>query len=645
MSYPVCFLFSCSIIYSLAPAQANVSKDSGKPRTIEVDNAARVFRKDGEPFKYVAGELHYFRIPRAYWKDRLRKCRYLGLNAVSTYVEWSSHEPQSNEFDFTGENDLVSFIKLAQEENLLVLLRPGPYICAERTLGGLPAWMLAGNSDIQLRTSDPAYQSFVDRWFQILFEKIKPLLYGNGGPIFMVQVENEYGNYFQCDEGHYRWLTEKMTSYVGRNAILYTTDPGSNTYKCAPPPGVLPTIDFGAGANVDAVFDQLSYRNRGGPSVNSEFYSGWLSHWTGPLEGKEADAIVETLTDILNRNASVCLYMIHGGTNFGFTSGANAEPYKADITSYDYDAPISEAGDLTSKYFAIRSTLKKFADSYKLSFSGATHSTPMDFPKKAYGSVKLSAVVSIFNAPEIYDDEPLSEKIPQSFETLEVYSGYVLYEAYMPKKIPDFATLSILKVRDRATVYLDEEPRAIFSRSSGLNSLSLLQKDRGKKLSILVENQGYVNYDPHMQGDLKGLLSIPSMDGRPLLGWTMTKISLPNIEPLHDMMTAPISSMVKLPAFYMADFQLPQETGDTAQPADTFLDPSGWGKGVVFVNGRNMGRYWPSVGPQVTLYIPGCYLKAHPGINKLVILEEEKVPEVLEMRFRDRHKLNSTLIY
>ncbi|CAH0383732.1 unnamed protein product [Bemisia tabaci] len=288
-----------------------------------------------------------------------------------------------------------------------------------------------------------------------------------------------------------------MTSYVGRNAILYTTDPGSNTYKCAPPPGVLPTIDFGAG-------------------------------------------------------------------------GANAEPYKADITSYDYDAPISEAGDLTSKYFAIRSTLKKFADSYKLSFSGATHSTPMDFPKKAYGSVKLSAVVSIFNAPEIYDDEPLSEKIPQSFETLEVYSGYVLYEAYMPKKIPDFATLSILKVRDRATVYLDEEPRAIFSRSSGLNSLSLLQKDRGKKLSILVENQGYVNYDPHMQGDLKG---------------------------------------------------------------------------VVFVNGRNMGRYWPSVGPQVTLYIPGCYLKAHPGINKLVILEEEKVPEVLEMRFRDRHKLNSTLIY
>nr|XP_018915941.1 PREDICTED: beta-galactosidase-like [Bemisia tabaci] len=500
--------------------------------------------------------------------------------------------------------------------------------------------MLTGNPDMQLRTADPPFLSFVDRWFRVLFEKITPLLYGKGGPIFMVQVENEYGNYFQCDQGYLRWLSEKMSSYVGKNAVLYTTDPASDSaFKCGPAPGALATVDFGAGNDVDAIFDFMSYRNKGGPLVNSECYSGWLTHWTEHFGGEATGAVVKTMIDILKRNASLSIYMIHGGTNFGFTSGANGLPYKPDITSYDYDAPIDEAGDLTTKYFAIRSALQKHKDSYNLDFDYAREKTPMNYPKKAYGSVKLSAVVSIFNAPDIYDDEPVYEKIPQSFETLEIYSGYVLYETYIPKKFPDFASLSNLKIRDRAIVYLDEEQRAIFNRSSEHYSLTLLQKDKGKKLSIFIENQGYINYEKHMQGDFKGLLSIPAVDGRPLLGWTMTKISLSNVKPLHDMLTTPNSSMVKLPAFYMAEFKLPQENGSYSQPADTFLDPSGWGKGVVFVNGKNMGRYWPSVGPQITLYIPGCYLKAYPGVNKLVILEEEKVPETLEMKFQDRHRL------
>ncbi|XP_072159707.1 beta-galactosidase isoform X2 [Bemisia tabaci] len=544
-------------VFSFLPADS-----TERGRTFEVDYKANIFRKDGAEFRYVSGELHYFRIPRAYWKDRLRKSRYAGLNAITTYVEWSSHESTPNMYDFTGENDIVHFIRLAQAEGLLVLLRPGPYICAERSLGGLPPWLMTLNPYMRLRTTDASYLHYVERWFKVLFTEISPLLYGNGGPIIMVQVENEYGSYFACDSWYMRWLTDTLKGYVEKNAVLYTTDgAGEGYFKCGPTPGVLATVDFG-------------------PSKS-----------------------------------------------------ANTDPYRATTTSYDYDAPITEAGDLTAKYYAIRDTLKEFADPYNLDFGETHHKAPTNSTKKKYGRIKLSSIASIFEAPNIWDKGPLYEENPLNFETLGTYTGFVLYETEIPDELPDPPVLSLPKFRDRATVYVDEEPRAILDRMEQISTTPLWTYD-GKKLSILVENQAYVNYDSELQGDFKGLLSIPTLGGKQLLGWNMTTISLSDIRLLYDMQPSRVT--VEPPAFYEANFYLPGENG--SQPADTFLDPSGWGKGIVFLNGFNLGRYWPKAGPQVTLYVPGCYLKAPPGLNKLIVFEQEQIPVNLEMRFLDTPK-------
>nr|XP_018915946.1 PREDICTED: beta-galactosidase-like [Bemisia tabaci] len=617
-------------VFSFLPADS-----TERGRTFEVDYKANIFRKDGAEFRYVSGELHYFRIPRAYWKDRLRKSRYAGLNAITTYVEWSSHESTPNMYDFTGENDIVHFIRLAQAEGLLVLLRPGPYICAERSLGGLPPWLMTLNPYMRLRTTDASYLHYVERWFKVLFTEIGPLLYGNGGPIIMVQVENEYGSYFACDSWYMRWLTDTLKGHVEKNAVLYTTDgAGEGYFKCGPTPGVLSTVDFGPSKNnISAYFDPMRRFNKGGPLVNSEFYSGWITHWTENFSTVNTSEFIQSMNQLLKLNVSFNIYLIHGGTNFGFKAGANTDPYRATTTSYDYDAPITEAGDLTAKYYAIRDTLKEFADPYNLDFGETHHKAPTNSTKKKYGRIKLSSIASIFEAPNIWDKGPLYEENPLNFETLGTYTGFVLYETEIPDELPDPPVLSLPKFRDRATVYVDEEPRAILDRMEQISTTPLWTYD-GKKLSILVENQAYVNYDSELQGDFKGLLSIPTLGGKQLLGWNMTTISLSDIRLLYDMQPSRVT--VEPPAFYEANFYLPGENG--SQPADTFLDPSGWGKGIVFLNGFNLGRYWPKAGPQVTLYVPGCYLKAPPGLNKLIVFEQEQIPVNLEMRFLDTPK-------
>ncbi|XP_021942675.1 beta-galactosidase isoform X3 [Zootermopsis nevadensis] len=492
------------------------------PRFFSIDYENDQFLLNGSPFRYVSGSLHYFRVPRAYWRDRLRKLRAAGLNAVSTYVEWSQHEPSPGRFEFSGELDLQYFIRLAQEEDLLVLLRPGPYICAERDMGGLPPWLLTVKPDIYLRTNDTTYMEYVERYLNYVLTSVQVYLYGNGGPIIMVQIENEYGSYQACDSSYMTQLRDIVKSKVGDAAVLYSTDgAGLSFLRCGKIEGVYATVDFGADTNVDTAFLAQRIYEPHGPLVNSEFYTGWLTHWGEPFQSVGTETIVNTLDEILARNASVNFFMFHGGTNFGFLAGANfGDNYQPQLTSYDYDAPITEAGDPTSKYFAIREVIGRV-------------------------------------------------------------------------------------------------PKGILSRSEKITSMPLSLSE-GTKIQVLVENQGRINYGS-LINDFKGLLSNATLGGDVLEDWIITGF------PLHEISSLGVNSTYNYtfscPAFFRGTFELPESY---SEPLDTFLDPRGWGKGVAFINGFNIGRYWPILGPQVTLYVPGCHLKPYPALNELVLLELEK---------------------
>ncbi|MFT7816128.1 beta-galactosidase isoform X1 [Arapaima gigas] len=329
----------------------------GAPRTFEIDYKNDCFHKDGQPFRYISGSIHYSRIPRIYWKDRLLKMYMAGLNAIQTYVPWNYHEPVPNQYVFSGDRDLEYFLQLASDIGLLVVLRPGPYICAEWDMGGLPAWLL-NKTDIVLRSSDPDYIGAVDKWMGKLLPMIKPFLYQNGGPVITVQVENEYGSYFACDYNYLRHLTRLFRYHLGGEVVLFTTDGASVGYlKCGSLQGLYATVDFGPGGNVTAAFAAQRYAEPNGPLVNSEFYTGWLDHWGEHHSVVPASAVAKSLNEILEVGASVNLYMFIGGTNFGYWNGANT-PYAPQPTSYDYDAPLTEAGDLTDKYFAIRDVIR-----------------------------------------------------------------------------------------------------------------------------------------------------------------------------------------------------------------------------------------------------------------------------------------------
>ncbi|EHH51741.1 hypothetical protein EGM_11177 [Macaca fascicularis] len=334
-------------------------------RVFEIAYSQDRFLKDGQPFRYISGSIHYSRVPRFYWKDRLLKMKMAGLNTIQTYVPWNFHEPWPGQYQFSEDHDVEYFLRLAHELGLLVILRPGPYICAEWEMGGLPAWLLEKEA-ILLRSSDPDYLAAVDKWLGVLLPKMKPLLYQNGGPIITVQVENEYGSYFACDFDYLRFLQKRFHHHLGDDVVLFTTDGAHETFlQCGALQGLYTTVDFGPGSNITDAFQIQRKCEPKGPLINSEFYTGWLDHWGQPHSTIKTEVVASSLYDILARGASVNLYMFIGGTNFAYWNGANS-PYAAQPTSYDYDAPLSEAGDLTEKYFALRNVIQKVGALYEL---------------------------------------------------------------------------------------------------------------------------------------------------------------------------------------------------------------------------------------------------------------------------------------
>ncbi|CAL1376535.1 unnamed protein product [Linum trigynum] len=629
-------------------------------RTFEI--AEDMFWKDGHPFRIIGGDLHYFRTVPEYWEDRLLKVKALGLNTIQTYVPWNLHEPQPGKLSFEGIADLVSFLKLCQKLDLLVLLRAGPYICGEWDLGGFPAWLLATEPPLKLRSSDPAYLRLVDKWWGTLLPKVAPLLYNNGGPIIMVQIENEFGSYGD-DQNYLHHLVQLARRHLGDSIILYTTDGGAreNLQKGTIRGGaVFSAVDFTTGDDPWPIFKLQKEFNEPGksPPLSTEFYTGWLTHWGEKIATTDADSTASALEKILSRNGSAVLYMAHGGTNFGFYSGANTgtdeSDYKPDLTSYDYDAPISESGDVDgAKFTALRKVIS-------LHSATSLPQVPANIRKIGYGPINLHKTSSLFDLLDLEKSIEAVESVdPLPMESLGQMFGFVVYISSYSSKVKG-NSLYIPEVHDRAQVFTscatgNNKGRptyigAVERWSNKQLGLPNAKCTSNTSLFILVENMGRVNYGQYTF-DRKGILSSVYIDGKALHGWRMISVPLHNLneEPkinLNEMLKVnPISRVSQAsaltvstgkkakhtsrvisvePTFYAGSFSV-----DKANPiSDTYISFRGWGKGVAFVNDFNIGRYWPSFGPQCNLYVPAPVLKH--GENVLVILElESPSPELL----------------
>ncbi|XP_065080927.1 beta-galactosidase-like [Ochlerotatus camptorhynchus] len=622
------------ILAAIAFSQCKADYIRDNKRSFTIDYEHDTFLMDGKPFRFVSGSFHYFRALPGSWRQILRSIRAAGLNAVMTYIEWSTHEPTEGQYKWNGIANLEQFIQIAEEEDLYVILRPGPYICAERDMGGFPYWLLRKYPNVRLRTYDTDYLREVEKWYGILMPRIQKHLYGRGGPVIMVSIENEYGSFAACDGNYLSFLKNLTERYIQNDAVLFTND-GPEQLPCGKIPDVFATLDFGSVDSLDRPWQQLRKYQPKGPLVNAEFYPGWLTHWMEPMARVATEPVVSTLRKMLKQGASVNFYMFFGGTNFAFTAGANEGGpgrFNTDITSYDYDAPLDEAGDPTPKYFALRNVILEF-----LPDPGVP--VPEKLPKMKLSSVKLNRFGTLLSqeARQALAMYSFRAERTLGFEALNQHSGLVVYETEIPKSLKrDPLNLKVNKLCDRAYVHLDNKFVGVLSRENAIYSLPI-NLGVGRKLQLIVENQGRINYG--IANDFKGILGVVTLDNSELLNWTMTGFPLDDYSLLQnyiDQYTGIEDNADRLSSvkFFQGDFMIA-----TNEIYDTYLDPTGWGKGVVFINGFNLGRYWPLVGPQVTLYVPRHILVQ--GKNSIIVIEYQK--DILEdavITFRDEPMLD-----
>ncbi|XP_014459984.2 beta-galactosidase-1-like protein [Alligator mississippiensis] len=616
----------------LLPLLLDAPPALGAARSFEVDYAGDCFRRDGAPFRYVAGSLHYARVPRPAWRDRLLKMYMSGLSAVQVYVPWNYHEALPGLYDFSGDRDLEAFLDLTAELELLVILRPGPYICAEWEMGGLPAWLL-WKPDIVLRSSDPDYLRAVDSWLGVLLPKVRPRLYHNGGNIISVQVENEYGSSGVCDYDYLKHLLRVFRALLGPDVLLFTTDGNSAAeLRCGTLQGLYATVDFGPGPNITEAFAPQRLYEPKGPLVNSEYYTGWLDYWGEPHAGSSPATVARGLCDILQLGASVNMYMFQGGTNFGYWSGADYKGrYKPVTTSYDYDAPLSEAGDPTEKLFAIREVIAKFQPVPQGPMPPATR-------KHAYGYVPLRKYAGLLDLLDLLSPAgPIPSRFPLTFEAIKQAHGFVLYRTWLPRDVWDPVPLSAPphSVCDLAYVLLDGQYQGRLERDRP--GQLYVTGQAGAVLDVLVENMGRINFGTNIS-DFKGLLGNLSLASVPLSNWLIYPLDVDAVVAMNWPHTTPRaagSSISTGPAIYTGAFRTPGIAWDT------FVKLPGWSKGQLWINGFNLGRYWASRGPQQTLYVPGSLLSPSRP-NNVTVLELEHAPAQPDILFLDRPQLNAT---
>ena len=551
------------------------------------------FMLDGKPFVIRSGEMHYQRVPHEYWHDRMKKMRALGLNTLTTYVFWNVHEPKPGVWDFAGDLDLGAYLKDAQEEGLFVLLRPGPYVCAEWDLGGLPSWLLA-DEQMKIRSSDPKFLAAAERYIKKVGEIAAPMQVAKGGPILMVQVENEYGSFGNDHE--YTGAILKMLRDAGFDGTFYTADGSEDKmFAGGPLPGILAAINFGASDDPEAQFANFAKFRTGVPKMVGEFWTGWFDHWGEKHHKTDPAQEAKNLEWLLSRGIGVNLYMVHGGTSWGPMAGANfSDLYEPDISSYDYDAPIDEAGRLTPKFYALREVFKKHLN------AGETLPEPPEAPQM----VEIPKLVFKSNSPLTrLLGVPVRSESPKSMEAMGQSYGLVLYRHAVNKAVN--GTLELKEARDYGLVSQKGKLLGILDRRKKETKLEV-SLEAGAPLEILVDAMGRVNFGPRLVDDRKGIVGAVKLNGEELKGWEAFPLPLDNLSKLKFKSKAATG-----PAFYRAAFDLKPK-------GDTFFDLRGWGKGYVWVNGHNLGRYW-GVGPQQSLYCPGVWLKTLR--NEILVLD------------------------
>ncbi len=562
------------------------------------------FVLDGKPFQIISGELHYERIPREYWRDRLKKARAMGLNTISTYVFWNLHEPKPGVYDFTGSLDVAAFVRIAQEEGLYVILRPGPYACAEWDLGGLPAWLLA-DPNIVLRSADEKFLAPAEHWLQRLGRELAPLQITRGGPIIAVQVENEYGS-FGNDHAYMKRILAALQNAGLGEVLLYTADGGDEL-----PAGTLPDIhavvNFGPG-EAKSEFAKLQKFRPGRPMMSGEYWDGWFDHWGEKHQTTDATQQAQELDWILSQGYSINLYMFHGGTGFGFMNGANWDHknYEPDVTSYDYDSPVSESGALTQKYFAFRDVIAKHRPEVTIP------DPPAPLPVIAVPEFELAESAPLWSTLPA----AIGVESPHSMETFGQSYGYILYRTKI--KEPLTGELVIHELRSYARIFVNGKLAGTLDRRKKQDRLRI-EASADSTLDILVEGTGRINFTTELRNERQGINGSVTLGGKELSDWQVFLLPMDDFSKLR--FSKASTDRSQGPAFYRGQFEL-------ADTGDTFLDTRGWGKGAVWINGHSLGRFW-NLGPQQTLYVPVPWLRK--GANEVIVFAQDK-PKTRQLR-------------
>lgn len=639
-TYQTILLTGALSLAALSPLQA---KQPIERHTFEQGQGT--FLLDGKPFVVKAAELHYARIPQPYWEHRIQMCKSLGMNAICIYVFWNYHEMEEGVYDFSGDKDVARFVQLCQKNGMYVIVRPGPYVCAEWEMGGLPWWLLQ-KPDMNLRTLDPRFMEAAGRFERRLADELAPYRLENGGNILMVQVENEYGSYAK-DKPYVSAMRDSLRAAGWNKTQLFQCDWSSNFTDNALD-DLLWTMNFGTGAKIDKEFKKVGEMRPDAPKMCSEFWSGWFDGWGTAHQTRPWEPMVNGIKDMLDRGISFSLYMTHGGTSFDVWAGANNTGFAPDCTSYDYDAPINEQGATTEKFWKLRELLQNYSDT-KLP------AVPKAKPIVAVPQFEVSEFAPLYAPENLAAMKCNTSVYPQSFEQNGLGYGSILYSCQLPATQRP-STLTITDMCDYAVAFIDGKLLGRLYRGNGYeNCLLVPALPNGGKLEIFIEAMGRINYsqlinDP--KGITQSVVLATQTDGADiaytLKNWEMRLV--PTTYAFASGMTYGAADRIVQPAesrivrdadprnkagYYRATFKV-------SKVGDTYLDLSQWSKGFVWVNGHNLGRFW-NVGPQQTLYLPGCWLKK--GNNEIIIMDivgpkSTTVQGLTEPAIADLHREN-----
>jgi beta-galactosidase len=583
------YLFLMALLLSGVTTEAQKSKHTFRFGETE-------FLLDDQPFQIISGELHPARIPAEYWLHRIRMAKAMGCNTISVYIFWNFHESEEGIYDFsTGNHNLGEFIKKVQDEDMWIIIRPGPYVCAEWELGGIPPYLLR-IPDIRLRCMDTRYMAAAERYIMRLAEEIRPYLITRGGPILMIQIENEYGSF--ANDRNYLLRLKEVWKANGIDVPTFTGDgPTTHMLEAGTLPGSAVGLDSGRSTED---FELASKMNPGVPVFSSETYPGWLTHWGEEWARPDTLRLLKEVEFLMDNRKSFNFYMIHGGTNFGFTAGANSggRGYEPDVTSYDYDAPINEQGVATPKYMALRKLIGSYLPKGK-------KLQPVPEPVQA---IEIPLIFPT-RFTSIWDNlpQPVNSVTPNSFEAYGQDYGFVLYQTELigHKK----GKLTVTDIHDYATVFLNGKYIGRLDRREGINTIELPESNVANPvLEILVEAMGRINFAQYLI-DRKGITDMVTLNGMTLMNWKIYKLPM-NEKFIYDLRSSG-RVLNKEGIFFKGNFSL-------AVLGDTYFDLSNYKKGVVWVNGHNLGRFW-DIGPQKRLFCPRPFLRS--GLNEIIIFD------------------------